>query len=403
MRGVFMFHHLDPLFFTDANNQILSGNQAFFSLFPEIAKESLLCNFQTFQERYCKNYSILRFSAHEFYWSAYGKQISSLPDEDAFSFSQAKYLCLLTPKISDFYEKILEHLHDCVFVCDDCGIVLYVNKTFEKYYGIPRNEIIGRCGINFLGNSQCSASPIPLVLAEKRTVTMEQITYVNRTVTITAVPVFNENQEIEMIVENSRDITEIGHLKGSIEKLSLLAEQYKTAVTQLGNANEMAKIIANSPPMKKIMNNLQRVASVDSTILLLGESGTGKSNIAKYIHSISDRKEHPFITINCSTIPEQLFESELFGYLPGTFTGANKNGKIGLVELADSGTLFLDEVGELPPLIQTKMLQLIQEHRFTPIGGTKEKQVNIRIIAATNQDLEKLVEKSYFEKISTTV
>lgn len=247
-------------------------------------------------------------------------------------------------------------------------------------------------------NNQCSASPIPVVINERRAVTMEQTTYINRTVVITAVPVFDKNNKIEMIVENSRDITEIQTLKNSLKEMSILAEQYKTAVVHLEHKERQVDLVANSKAMKKIMSTLKRVSIVDSTILLLGESGTGKTNIAKYIHSISPRKDDPFITINCSTIPESLFESELFGYLPGTFTGANKTGKIGLAEIADGGTLFLDEIGELPLSVQTKLLQLIQEQTFIPIGGTKEKKINIRIITATNQDLKKLVGEKRFRE-----
>lgn len=391
-----MFFSNGILFFTDTSNQILFGNQNFFSVFPNLKNDPSLCSLDTFLQAYGKSYNIFQILKNQFSLSAFGQIQSSLTSIEPFSnlFDQF-HIFFASPKNKDFFEKVLEHLHDCVFVCDENGIVLYVNKTFEKYYGIRREDILGKVGINFLDNNQCSASPIPLVLEEKRTITMEQITYVNRKLTITAVPVFDENQNIEMIVENSRDITEIGNLQKSLEQMT---EQYKTAVSHLAHLEKSVKIIANSSSMKKIIENLQRVSSVDSTILLLGESGTGKSNLAKYIHSISSRQDHPFITINCSTIPEALFESELFGYLPGTFTGANKNGKIGLVELADSGTLFLDEVGELPPLIQTKMLQLIQEHTFTPIGATKEKKIDIRIIAATNQNLEKLVAEKKFRE-----
>lgn len=395
-----MFYHTGAIFLTDSNEQIFCGNQEFFSHFPELKDYPVPCDFSSFLQKYEKDYSIFRISTNNLDLTAYGKEREiPLPFfQKTQNFQNYLHIYLLVNKSDDFFEKVLEHLHDCVFVCDENGIVLYVNKTFEKYYGIQRNEIIGQMGINFLGNNQCSPSPIPMVLKEKRTITMEQITYVNRKITITAVPVFDENKNIEMIVENSRDITEIGMLKETLKEMSLLTEQYKMAIMQLGDVKPTDKLIANSNSMKKIMENLPRAASVDSTIMLLGESGTGKSNMAKYIHSISKRHEKPFITINCSTIPEQLFESELFGYLPGTFTGANKNGKIGLVELADSGTLFLDEVGELPPLIQTKMLQLIQEHTFTPVGGTKEKSIDIRIIAATNQNLESLVQQKLFRE-----
>jgi transcriptional regulator with PAS, ATPase and Fis domain len=142
----------------------------------------------------------------------------------------------------------------------------------------------------------------------------------------------------------------------------------------------------------------QRVATVDSTVLILGESGTGKNVLAANIHRMSKRQNGPFININCATIPERLMESELFGYCRGAFTGAEKGGKAGLVELASNGTLFLDEIGEIPLVVQAKLLQLIQEHQFIPIGGNVYKKVDIRIIAATNQNLELLVKEGKFRE-----
>ncbi|MDP4161262.1 MAG: sigma 54-interacting transcriptional regulator, partial [Bacillota bacterium] len=132
--------------------------------------------------------------------------------------------------------------------------------------------------------------------------------------------------------------------------------------------------------------------------LITGQSGTGKNVLAKEIHKLSKRKVGPFISINCAAIPEQLLESELFGYRRGAFTGAEKSGKVGLVELANNGTLFLDEIGEIPISIQAKLLQLIQEHTFIPVGGNEQQHVNIRIIAATNRDLPKFIEEGKFRE-----
>lgn len=304
----------------------------------------------------------------------------------------------MEPIQEGFFEEILEHLHDCVFVCDPNGIVLYVNKTFERYYGIRREEITGEQGINFFKNNVCTASPIPIVVEKKKTVTMEQHTYVNRTVVITAVPVFDQQGKIKMIVEDSRDITEIDQLKASLKQEESLKEQYKEAFRQYNAPKKLPQIATASKAMREIMQRLIRISLVDSTILLQGETGTGKTTIAKYIHSISKRREGPFISINCSTIPESLFESELFGYLPGTFTGASKNGKIGLVELANGGTLFLDEIGDMPLQSQTKLLQVVQEHRFLPLGASKERDVDVRIISATHLDLRERVRERKFRE-----
>lgn len=312
--------------------------------------------------------------------------------------SKISKIALIGNSRKSFYEKILANLHDCVFVTDAEGITLYVNDTFEKFYGIPKESILGKTGINFLGNNQCSKSPIPMVIKEKKKITIEQMTYVNRKIVITATPVFNTNGDIEMIVENSRDVSEIEQLKTSLEKMSSLANHYRYIADTVRGDGVEALVVSNSPAVKAIMKNIRRISITNSTLLMLGESGTGKTFFAKYIHSISDRREGPFISINCATIPSTLVESELFGYLPGSFTGATKNGKIGLVELANSGTLFLDEVGELPLNVQAKILQLIQEQTFLPIGSNTARKINTRIIAATNRNLETLVERKEFRE-----
>jgi transcriptional regulator with PAS, ATPase and Fis domain len=150
--------------------------------------------------------------------------------------------------------------------------------------------------------------------------------------------------------------------------------------------------------MKKVFDFAARVAQVDSTVLITGESGSGKEIVAKTIHKLSKRKDGPLIQINCGAIPENLLESELFGYEPGAFTGASKEGKLGMFELAENGTLFLDEIGELPLNLQVKLLRVLQEREIVRVGGIKPKKINVRIIAATNKDLEKMVEKGMFRE-----
>ncbi|PLX69082.1 MAG: hypothetical protein C0602_07870 [Denitrovibrio sp.] len=150
--------------------------------------------------------------------------------------------------------------------------------------------------------------------------------------------------------------------------------------------------------MEALMSTLESVASVTTTILISGESGVGKSVAARHIHDRSDRKDCPFVVINCGSIPENLIESELFGHMEGSFTGATKGGKAGLIELGDGGTVFLDEVGDLPQSIQVKLLHVIQEKKLIRVGGQKYIDVDIRIIAATNRDLPKMVEQGTFRE-----
>ena len=153
---------------------------------------------------------------------------------------------------------------------------------------------------------------------------------------------------------------------------------------------EDSDFIANDKQTKKILQWTIRIATLDSTVLILGNSGVGKDRLAKFIHKHSYRSEKgSFVHVNCGAIPDNLFESELFGYSAGAFTGAHKAGKPGLIEIADKGTLFLDEIAELPMILQVKLLKVLQEKTITRVGDVREKKIDVRIIAATNRDLEK--------------
>jgi transcriptional regulator with PAS, ATPase and Fis domain len=164
------------------------------------------------------------------------------------------------------------------------------------------------------------------------------------------------------------------------------------------NIHEKDDLITESEKMKKIINITQQIANVNSTVLLLGESGVGKTAIAKLIHKISNRKSDPFISINCGSLPENLIEAELFGYESGTFTGGKKGGKSGLFEIAHKGTIFLDEIAELPLNVQAKLLDVLQENQFRKVGGVKKQEIDVRVVAATNKDLSQLVRSKLFRE-----
>jgi transcriptional regulator with PAS, ATPase and Fis domain len=195
-----------------------------------------------------------------------------------------------------------------------------------------------------------------------------------------------------MVVTNIRDIDELYKLKKNIEE-TIQLQKYHTQENKSSNAFKFndENIIANSLEFGKVLQTASSVAGVDSTVLLLGESGVGKEVLAKFIHRLSKRNQKPLVTINCSAIPENLIESELFGYETGAFTGAQKRGKQGLMELANEGTLFLDEIGELPLNLQVKLLRVLQDKKLMRLGGISEINVDVRIITATNRDLYKMV------------
>lgn len=297
------------------------------------------------------------------------------------------------------FKKILDNSFDEIFVVDRNGFVTYVNAACIKNYGLNPSEIIGKTVYHLIDEGYYSPALFPLVLQDKTTVTLEQNTRSGINLVVTATPVFDSKGDIDFIVMNSRDITQIEQLKQDLDKSKKLVSHYKNKVAELVQRVSYFKGYSfTSEKMRSCLAMVQRVASVNSTVLILGESGTGKNVLAMDIHKMSPRREGPFICINGATIPEHLLESELFGYCRGAFTGADKYGKVGLVELANGGTLFLDEVGEIPLAIQAKLLELIQEHRFLPVGGKEHKTIDIRIIAATNRDLPKLIQDGRFRE-----
>ncbi|OSB11791.1 sigma-54 interaction domain-containing protein [Paraclostridium bifermentans] len=293
----------------------------------------------------------------------------------------------------DFFERIVESSHDEIFVCDRDGYMIYCNKAFESNYGIDREDMIGKTAMFLNEAGYSNQTPIPSVVKHKKKVSMEQKTITGKTLIITATPVFDKNGDIEFIVENSRDISELNSIK---EKIKL----YENTISSF---NKSQSLIYNDTTikgssMKSILEIAKNVAKTNVNVLLLGESGCGKTTLAKHIHLNSKRAGKPFITINCSTISPNLLESELFGYEGGAFTGANSKGKIGLVELANEGTLFLDEIGDIPKELQSKFLQLIQDKTFTSVGGVKTKKVDIRFISATNVDLINSINQKKFRE-----
>ena len=220
-------------------------------------------------------------------------------------------------------------------------------------------------------------------------------------ITITT-PLYNPEHELVMLVYNT--LKRESFVEFDLDYLNQEKETDEDGELKdkKGSREEYTKasnnIVGRSYVLYQTLHKLKKAAKSDIPILLLGESGVGKSLIAKFIHDCSPRKVHPFISINCASIPDNLIESELFGYVPYAFTGASPKGKKGLVEMANHGTLFLDEIGELQPNIQVKLLDFLENQRFTSVGGLESKTVNTRIITATNKNLEELVAKNTFRE-----
>lgn len=297
----------------------------------------------------------------------------------------------------DDYKTILENCYDEIMVVNAKGIVVYINDASKRNYGLSPFEIIGKSVRDLYSQGYYAPLIAPLVMEEKKTVTLEQETNQGEKLVVTVKPIFNQEGKIKFIVANSRNISEIESLKYNLEKTKCMMHKFQTEAKELRKKYSFYdSMIVSSETMKCCLERAQKVATSDVTLLILGESGTGKNVMAKHIHEMSGRSG-PFLAINCTTIPPHLLESELFGYCRGAFTGASSD-KPGLLELANNGTILMDEISEIPLPLQAKILEFIQEKQFMPIGGRVHKKVNSRILAATNRDLTQLVEKGEFRE-----
>ena len=298
--------------------------------------------------------------------------------------------------------QIVNASYDPIFVADAKGNCLLNSKysvTAAKVLGVDPQDLVGK-NVNELikaGVYDCSPT---LKAIETGTVITELLTTRNGSkIMATSTPIKNVHGEVELVITNVRDRELIEMYIEQRENEKKNKERYKTAVKYLNEFdNEQSNFIAESAQVKKIFKSANFIAKSDSTVMLYGESGTGKEVLAKFIHRGSKRAKEPFIPVNCAAIPHNLFESEFFGYVRGAFTGANTLGKIGLFEIAHNGTLFLDEIGELPLDMQSKLLRVLETGDIQKIGSTRIDKINVRLIAATNRDLQQKVEQGKFRR-----
>jgi PAS domain S-box-containing protein len=296
-------------------------------------------------------------------------------------------------------EAVIHSSYDGIWITDAEGRVLDINEAYERITGINAREVIGRTMHELVENGYFDKSVTILVMKELRSITINQTVKGKKQILVTGNPIFDSDGKLFRVVTNVRDITELVTLK---EQLTLEKEQalkYKTELTHLRSLQiRDSDLIFRSKQMTEVVELSVKMADVDSTLLITGESGTGKEIVAKLVHRRGKGDGCPFISINCAAIPEQLLESELFGYEGGAFTGAKKEGKPGLFELAHNGTLFLDEVAELPLALQVKLLRAIQDKEITRVGATKGIAIKVRIIAATNRNLADMMKAGTFRE-----
>lgn len=292
---------------------------------------------------------------------------------------------------------IIESSNDGLFICDGSGMVMRCNSASEKLIGVSARDIIGGNVMDLVRKGVIDRSVTLEVIKKKKKVSMIQKTKTGKQLFLTGNPVFDKHGALFRVVVNERDITEITWLQNQLEEKMALTAQYKRDMLekQIEEA-ESRQIIAKSTNYRKIIQKAIKLGGVESTVIILGESGTGKGLIADLIHKYSARSGHPMVKINCGSIPDTLVESELFGYEKGAFTGAGNRGKPGKFEIADKGIVFLDEIAELPLASQVKLLKFLEDGVITRVGSTRNKPVDIRIIAATNQDLKAMIRENRF-------
>ena len=296
-------------------------------------------------------------------------------------------------------QKFIDTFFDGIFICDGKGNVLVVNDSWCQISGIAKHEVIGTTMQEMVNRGL-----IPLASSLKAIEKQAQVSVViqyprGKKAFVTSTPLFNKQGQILRVLSNVRDLSELNTLQQEVQNVTALSEGLQRELKAIREKEKNPHVaLTRSTVMENLYAMLTKVANTDLQLLITGSSGVGKTALAKLTHSLSERSARgDFIHVNCSAIPDTLLEAELFGYEQGSFTGAGK-GKVGLFDLADKGTLFLDEIGDMPLFLQSKILNVLQEKHFYRIGGRKSIQVDVRIIAATNANLERYIAAGKFRE-----
>lgn len=297
------------------------------------------------------------------------------------------------------FRELLDALHDGVYITDADGITLKVNRAYERLTGLRSEDVVGQHMQALVEQGVISQSVSLRVLKEGRALSMMQSVSQGKRLLVSGTPIFAADGRVRYVVSTVRDMTELLRMKHERDELQQL-KQLRNSAARLhaGQREDLldASPVADHPASGRVFAQARQVAASDVKVLLQGETGVGKTLVAQYIHKASARTAQPFLALNCGALPENLIEAELFGYVPGAFTGAGSKGKRGLLELAHQGTVFLDEIGDLPLALQVKLLKVIEESRFIPVGALELKEVDVRIVTATHHDLRKMVEEGRF-------
>jgi len=294
---------------------------------------------------------------------------------------------------------VIEGVYDGIYITNGNATTIYVNQSYLVISGLEKSMVMGKNMEDLMRSGVISRSGTLLALKRRTTVSLEQEFTTGKRALVTSTPIFDNENRVVMVVTSVRDLSGLYALRKELDKSSEQAERYYAEVELLRRqVLDESGVVAAAPAMLEVLEIAKRVAQLDTPVLLLGETGVGKERIASYVFNQSNRNKQNFIKVNCGAIPENLIESELFGYDPGAFTGAASKGKIGYFGVADKGTIFFDEIGDLSLSAQVKLLRVLQEQEIVRVGGNKPIKIDVRILAATNGDLAQLVRQGKFRE-----
>lgn len=303
------------------------------------------------------------------------------------------------------FKIVVDSLDDSIFITDAEGVCLYVNPAHQRNTTILPEEVVGRSVADIVeeGKLFTGGATLDVIKSQKKVFRLSTVQKTDPPGVgyAVGVPIFDQKGQLHQVVVSSRPILTLQSLQEDFGKFLAEAnalDRSRDNVRVLENTESSKRLVGSSYSLQKVYNTIQMAAPTDATVLITGESGVGKEVVADEIYRLSSRSDKTFVKVNCASIPANLLESELFGYEKGAFSGANSSGKQGLFEMANGGTLLLDEIGDMPMDLQVKLLRAIQNKEITRVGGTKPIKLDIRIIAATNSDLKRKITEGAFRQ-----
>ena len=301
--------------------------------------------------------------------------------------------------VHKYFECILDSLPDGIFISDVSGAALRVNRMYEQLTGLKQEQVRGKNVRDLVGAGVFDRVLNPEIVRTGKPATHVQQLHDGKRLVLSGFPVFDEEGELCLVVTFVRDVTMLAKLNEQVQGQKQLIDQIHGQLAYMAHTQSRASHpVYASESMRRVVDLLRRFAATDATVLLLGETGVGKDVFARLTHDLSPRRDKVLLKVDCGGISETLTESELFGYTPGAFTGASSKGKAGYFEIADGSTVFLDEIGELPLSMQTRLLRVLQDGEITRLGGVRPRKVDVRVIAATNRNLSESVEAGSFRR-----